>query len=234
MIHSDFLTPPAIDDALKALKRLADVGVVVSGGYTKAERCRLSFGHKEAIFTSTVRDGIGFPGAVAALSIAGDFMFDPVTHSDFLGAILSTGISREKIGDILVQGDTGAQIIVVPDLTDYLAASLIQVRKTPVLCRSIPLTDLKVQPLRVKVIKSVEASLRVDALASAGFKISRSKLVELISSGDVRVNWKDVTKNGQSVKTGDVISVHQKGRLEVGDIVTTKKGRYAVELLRYM
>lgn len=86
----------------------------------------------------------------------------------------------------------------------------------------------------MKVIKSVEASLRVDALASAGFKISRSKLVELISSGDVRVNWKDVTKNGQSVKTGDVISVHQKGRLEVGDIVTTKKGRYAVELLRYM
>lgn len=33
---------------------------------------------------------------------------------------------------------------------------------------------------RTKSFKTVEASLRVDALASAGFKISRSKLVDLI------------------------------------------------------
>ena len=31
--HSDFLTPPAISDVLRVLKRLSDVGVVVSGGY---------------------------------------------------------------------------------------------------------------------------------------------------------------------------------------------------------
>lgn len=33
---------------------------------------------------------------------------------------------------------------------------------------------------RTKTFKTIEASLRVDALASAGFKISRSKLVDLI------------------------------------------------------
>lgn len=43
VIHSDFLTPPAIDDALKALKRLADVGVVVSGGYTKDRQSAVAF-----------------------------------------------------------------------------------------------------------------------------------------------------------------------------------------------
>ena len=35
--HSDFLTPPAIDDALKVLKRLSDIGVVVSGGYPQVK-----------------------------------------------------------------------------------------------------------------------------------------------------------------------------------------------------
>lgn len=232
--HSDFLTPPAIGDALKVLNRLTDIGVVVSGGYPQAERCRLSLGHKEAIFAGIEKDNIGYPGAVAALSISGDFMFDPAMHSDFLGAILGTGIAREKIGDVLVQGDVGAQILIVSDLADYLVGTLTQVRKTPVLCKVIPLTDLQYQPPRVQVIKSVEASLRVDALASAGFKISRSKLVDLISAGDVRVNWKEVTKNGFTVKSGDIISVHQKGRLEIGEISTTKKGRYAVNLLRYL
>lgn len=232
--HSDFLTPPAIADALKVLKRLADVGVVVSGGYPQAERCRLSLGHKEAFPGSIENDNVGYPGAVAAISILGDFIIDPATHSDFLGSILGTGIAREKVGDILVQGNMGAHALIAPDLTDYVETSLTQVRKTPVLCKVIPLTNLEVQPPRVQVIKSVEASLRVDALASAGFKMSRSKLADLISAGDVRVNWKEVTKNGFTVKSGDIISVHQKGRVEVGEISTTRKGRYAVELLRYL
>ncbi|KAI5065819.1 hypothetical protein GOP47_0018443 [Adiantum capillus-veneris] len=234
IIHSDFLTPPAIEDASRVLRRLSDVGTVVSGGYPQAERCRLSLGHKEAFLSSILTDNTGYPGAVVAVSILGDFMVDRATHSDFLGSILGTGIAREKIGDILVQGDTGAQAIIVPELIDFLETSLTQVRKTPVLCKTIPLKDIHYQPPRLQITKSVEASLRVDAVASAGFKISRSKLADLISAGDVRVNWKEVTKNGLLVKSGDIISVNQKGRVEVGQIGTTRKGRYHVELLRYM
>uniref|UniRef100_M4D773 RNA-binding S4 domain-containing protein n=1 Tax=Brassica campestris TaxID=3711 RepID=M4D773_BRACM len=84
--------------------------------------------------------------------------------------------------------------------------------------------------LETNSFKTVEASLRIDAVASAGFKISRSKLVDLISSGDVRVNWATVTKNGTTVKTGDVVSVSGKGRLKIGEINETKKGKYAVEI----
>lgn len=36
------------------------------------------------------------------------------------------------------------------------------------------------------------------------------------SNGDVRVNWTTVTKNGTTLKTGDVVSVSGKGRLKVG------------------
>lgn len=36
-------------------------------------------------------------------SITGNFGFQPCSHGDFLGAILGTGISREKLGDILIQ-----------------------------------------------------------------------------------------------------------------------------------
>ena len=35
--------------------------------------------------------------AVAALSVRGNFMFDPATHRDFLGALLGTGVERGKV-----------------------------------------------------------------------------------------------------------------------------------------
>lgn len=35
--------------------------------------------------------------AVAALDIAGNFMFDAATHRDFLGACLGTGIERDMV-----------------------------------------------------------------------------------------------------------------------------------------
>jgi RNA-binding protein YlmH len=128
---------------------------------------------------------------------------------------LGTGIAREKVGDIILQGEKGAQILVDPELVNFLETSLIQVRSIAVQTTAIPLTALQVKPPRVDTFRSVEASLRVDALASAGFRMSRSKLADMISGGDVRVNWKEVTKNGLCLKTGDVVSVSGKGRIEV-------------------
>jgi RNA-binding protein YlmH len=102
--------------------------------------------------------------------------FSSTQHSRrLLEALLAIGIAGEKVGDILAVGEAGAQAIVVPELVDYLSLNLKQVRSVPVKVSSIPLSQLKVQPLRVKSITSVEASLRLDAVASAGFGISRSK-----------------------------------------------------------
>lgn len=226
IFHSDFLTPPVLEDALLAIKKLSDVEALVQGGYPQAERCRLSIGNPDVLSSAS--------DAVAVLSISGNFTFDPASHGDFLGAVLATGIRREKFGDILLQGEKGAQIIVVPELVDYVVSSLTQVRNVPVSCSPIPLLALEFQPPRTKVLKSVEASLRVDAIASAGFQMSRSKLVNLISSGDVRVNWSEVTKNGTLLKTGDIISIKGKGRVQVGEIKTTRKGKFAIDLIRYV
>jgi RNA-binding protein YlmH len=40
-------------------------------------------------------------------------------------------------------------------------------------------------------------------------------LSSLYSDGDVRLNWTPVTKNGATLKTGDIVSVRGKGRLKV-------------------
>lgn len=226
VLHTDFLTPPVLKESMVIIEKLADVKVFPQGGYPEAERCRLSVGHPEALTNE--------PDIVAALSISGNFGFQPCSHGDFLGSILGTGIVRDKVGDILLQGEKGAHVLVVPDLVDFLTMSLDKVGNVPVTCKKMPLIALEYEPPRTKTFKTVEASMRIDSIASAGFKISRSKLVGLISDGDVRVNWVTVTKNNTTIRSGDMISVSGKGRLKIGEVNETKKGKFAVELIRYL
>ncbi|XP_071730134.1 uncharacterized protein [Rutidosis leptorrhynchoides] len=226
VLHTDFLTPPVLKESMMIIEKLADVKTYVQGGYPEAERCRLSVGHPEALTAD--------PDIVAALSISGNFGFQPCSHGDFLGSILGTGIVRDKLGDILLQGEKGAHVLVVPELVDFLTLSLEKVGNVPVTCKKMPLIALEYEPPRTKTFKTVEASMRIDAIASAGFKISRSKLVGMISDGDVRVNWMTVTKNNTTIRSGDMISVSGKGRLKIGEVNETKKGKFAVELIRFL
>ncbi|KAL1567172.1 putative RNA-binding protein YlmH isoform X1 [Salvia divinorum] len=225
-LHTDFLTPPVLKESMLALEKIADIKMVAQGGYPEAERCRLSVGHPDVLTSD--------PDIVAALSISGNFGFETCSHGDFLGAIVGTGIVRDKLGDIILQGENGAQVLVVPELVDILVSSLDKVRNVSVTCKKIPLLALEYQPPRTKSLKTVEASQRLDAIASAGFKISRSKMADLISNGDVRVNWCTVTKSNTTLKAGDLISVSGKGRLKVGEINSTRKGKFAVELIRFL
>ena len=54
------------------------------------------------------------------------------------------------------------------------------------------------------------------------------------TSGDVRVNWRAGAKPSADVKAGDVISCAGKGRVEVREASLTKKGKWAVQLVRYV
>lgn len=72
-----------------------------------------------------------------------------------------------------MQGEGGAQILCEPDLAEHFEAALTQVRTVPVETRVIPLSELRVSPPKKMAISSIEASLRLDAVASAGAHYSR-------------------------------------------------------------
>ena len=223
---TDFLSPPVLAESQRVLGSLTEVRAIAWGGYPQAERQRLAIAREELpLDPSSV--------AVAAVEIAGNFLFDTATHRDFLGAMLGTGIVREKTGDLIVLGERGAQAIVVPEMVEFLEMHLTRVRSVPVKATRIDLSELKVREPKQKQLTTVEASLRLDAIASAGFGMSRSKMTDLINGGDVRVNWKEISQASHAVKPGDLIAIRGKGRLEVGDIAITKKSRYRVALIRF-
>ena len=227
VVLTDFLSPPVLAEIQQQFTRLTEVQLLAWGGYPQAERQRLAISRSEIPLDQSQVE-------VAALDIAGNFLFDPATHRDFLGSMLGCGLVREKTGDVIVLGERGAQAIVVPEMVEYIETQLTQVRSVPVKAQRIDLSELKIREPKKKEMTTVEASMRLDAIASAGFGMSRSKMAELITGGDVRVNWKDINQASHLVKSGDLIAIRGKGRLEIGEVSVTKKDRYRVQLTRFI
>jgi photosystem II S4 domain protein len=226
VVVTDFFSPPVLAEVKTIFQNLTEIEAFAWGGYPQGERQRIGLVRRDLPL-----DQSQIP--LAVLDIAGNFLFDPASHRDFLGSILGTGIVRDKVGDIIVLGERGAQAIVVPEMVDFLTTSLTQVRSVAVKTQQIDFSELKIRPPQKKELTTVEASMRLDAIASAGFGISRSKMADAIASKDVRVNWKEVTQSSYNVKAGDLIAMRGKGRLEIGEVSVTKKQRYRVNLVRY-
>jgi len=226
VVVSDMLNPPEAAAVQAYCQRLSSVQWCLWGGYPQAERVRVALAPAQRPLTPA-------DVPLTLLGIAGNFLFDPASHRDFLGAILGTGLVREKVGDILVLGERGAQVIVVPELAEFLCTHLTHVRSVPVTVTVLDWAELQVPPPQTKNLTTVEASLRLDALGSAGFGLSRTKMVDWIKQGEVRVNWQTITQPSYLLKTGDVIAIRGKGKVVVGEITLTKKDRYRIDLTRF-
>ena len=119
-------------------------------------------------------------------------------------------------------------------MADFLVKELVKVRHTVVLPSIEDSADFVYEP-KFEVIRGTVSSVRLDALLSLAFQSSRSKLTPLIEGGRVYVNGKLITSNAYRVKDNDIISVRGMGRFQFKEIVSqTKKGRYCIELYKYV
>jgi RNA-binding protein YlmH len=97
----------------------------------------------------------------------------------------------------------------------------------------VPLEQLQWPASRSpRQLSSVEASLRLDAVASAGLGVSRSRMAELIRSGAVRVNWRTVTTPSKELVRGDRVRLDGRGELEILEIQPTKRERWRLVMER--
>jgi RNA-binding protein YlmH len=78
----------------------------------------------------------------------------------------------------------------------------------------------------------VEASQRLDAVASAGFGLSRNRMATLIREGAVRIDWKVVTSPSRELAVGERVQLEGRGELRVEAVSETKRGRWRIHLIR--
>jgi RNA-binding protein YlmH len=77
-------------------------------------------------------------------------------------------------------------------------------------------------------LSSVEASRRLDAVASAGFGLSRSRMASLIRQGAVRIDWQPVTSPSRELAEGERVQLAGRGELEILSIQPTKRERLRI------
>jgi RNA-binding protein YlmH len=78
----------------------------------------------------------------------------------------------------------------------------------------------------------VEASCRLDAVASAGFGLSRNRMTELIRQGAVRIDWKPATRASRELAAGERVQLEGRGELRIEAVELTKRDRYRIRLER--
>lgn len=158
----------------------------------------------------------------------------PLTHRDFLGALMGMGISREKIGDLLV-GEDHCDIILLEEVRQYLLQSMEFAGRSRLNLAEIKLEQVQKPETAIKTIRDTVAALRLDAVASAGFSTSRSRMAEYISSGKVNLNWQECTKPDAAVQAGDSISCRGLGKCKLTEVNgSSRKGRIMIVLERYI
>jgi RNA-binding protein YlmH len=64
--------------------------------------------------------------------------------------------------------------------------------------------------------------------------MGRGAMADLIKSGDVRLNWREVKKPSVEVKEGDVVSCAGKGRVTIKSVAENKKGKFVVKYERLL
>ncbi|SHM20821.1 RNA-binding protein YlmH, contains S4-like domain [Caldanaerovirga acetigignens] len=223
---SNFLNPAQQKLAEEISRDFPGAGYFFDGGLEEAERKIL------VVFPEYLREE-SFSLPVKAVRVTPKDREERPGHRDYLGAVLSLGISRDKVGDIVIHSE-GADIVLKEEVAEYVGLNLAKVGKIPVEVEEISLKEVARPERRYKEIKGTVASLRLDAIASLAFGISRSKMAPYIKGENVRVNFRTVKDPSAEVKEGDVISALRLGRAKVVEIGgSSKKGRIYVTLHRF-
>lgn len=223
---TDFLDPAQVNKAKRVIGQFHDIKDIVSSCVEGCERNII------AIYPDNFpEDDIKIP--IVALSISGKSRFENLNHRDVLGALMNLGLKREKIGDIIINGES-CHIIVNNDISYYIVLNLDKIKHTPVKADYAEFSDITRKQDKHREIAASVASLRLDSVLSCGFGESRSSIVQEISKGNVKVNWEEVTTPSYGINEGDTISLRGRGRIRLEKVEgVSRKGRIHIILIKF-
>lgn len=230
----------------RVMKQSGDVRMFFYGGYEGAERrmlvCVPDGWTTGADYVSESVSGSWLTpeeeeivdGLLMVLRVTKKSGSKDLTHRDYLGSVLGLGIDRSVTGDILVRPD-GADIIIVPEIAEFLLAEYRQAGRTELEAEIVPVSSLIIPEANVRVIRDTVPSARLDTVISTAFKLSRSKAADAIRGGIVAVDHMECLKPDFRVSEGAVLTLRGKGRAvlrEVGG--ESRKGRIWIVIDRFI
>lgn len=157
---------------------------------------------------------------------------DKLTHRDFLGVLMSLGIERETVGDILVE-DGRTIVFVKSELKDYIVSQISKIGNVGVKICDADLSKLP-KGRGTEELSLVVSSLRLDNIVAGVTGLSREKTKSLILTGNVSLNYIQIMNISQPTFVGDVLIIRGKGKYILNAVMgETKKGRIRISLIHF-
>lgn len=159
----------------------------------------------------------------------------PLKHKDYLGGIMSLGVTREKFGDLFVKKNR-AYVVTFPAMANYLQSELSQVGSSEVSVSIEEYSKVKEELVPTYITSEViVSSLRLDVMVAEVASCSRKSAVDIIKRGQVLVNYGEQKEKAKEVKEGDTLTIRGKGKYKIGKILgTTKKDNLKVGLMQFV
>ncbi|NLJ88178.1 MAG: RNA-binding protein [Epulopiscium sp.] len=223
---TNFIDMYKISKYLDMLSCIKDLNVQSFGGYTESERKMIGF----SPYYKELEEG-DFPIVALELKLKNS-KYCNISHRDYLGSILSLGIDRKKIGDILVL-ENRAIVFICEEVSNYILTNLSKIKNVKAQTSVISLNEITIPPPKIKEVFSTVSSLRVDTVLSSGFNLSRSKVVDLIKAEKALING-IIAQPSSNVKCGDYLTLRGFGKIKLNEVRgKTKKGRISVVIHCY-
>lgn len=156
--------------------------------------------------------------------------FVTIGHRQVLGTLMSLGLKRGKFGDILIKDET-IQFFAAKEISNYITGNVESIGKAGVKLVETTINNAIASGEVWDECELTVSSLRLDAVISGIYHLSRQKSQVFIQQGLVKVNWA-LTENPSFVcGVSDMISVRGQGRSKVLTIDgKTKKEKWRINV----
>ena len=156
------------------------------------------------------------------------------SHRNYLGSLLSLGIDRRILGDIIVQDKT-AYVAVQSEFADFIKQELTKISNETCFISEINHDDVIEKTTDFKEVTISVASNRLDAVISELTNLSRDNAKQLIIKGLVILDGEIQYSPLKELKIGNKISVRKHGKFIFEKICgNTKSGRLKLIFKKYM
>lgn len=216
----------------KILSNLKIKNYLLYSGYEYGERNIVVF-YPEKFDISIVNKNLHNLLGVIRIELPKE-LYSKFEHRNYLSAIIKLGISRERVGDILVF-ENGADIIATQDMLEYLSSnlsSLTRFKKSKITVESIE--NLRIIEPKKEEIQIIIPSTRLDSIVSELCHTSRNRACEIIESERVFINYLVYTKSNTFLKENDILTIRKNGKYIIGKTLgQTKKGNIILEIKKF-
>ncbi len=220
---TEFLNEYQIAILEKELKKNKEKNYIFYGGYDNATRKVLLF-YPDKIVKEDVLKNINSILNVIKITLPNEIKGN-LKHKDYLGTIMSFGLIREKIGDIICFEDK-AYIIVFKENAQYLKNEFKQERRfKKAKIEIIDLEKIEEKEPEFEDIKISLNSLRLDNVISEIIKTSRKIAQEYLEEEKVFINYELETKSTKQIKENDLLVIRGKGKYIINSFLGENKKR---------